>query len=97
MTSGVLIEAVAACRPVIATAFAHAVELLATGAGIVVDHDDPAALLDAIRLVLCEPAQAAAMTAQASLLAPDLLWPAVAARYCALASDMPGARAEALA
>ena len=97
VTSGVLIEAVAACRPVIATAFAHAVELLATGAGIVVDHDDPAALLDAIRLVLCEPAQAAAMTAQASLLAPDLLWPAVAARYCALASDMPGARAEALA
>ena len=42
VTSGVLIEAVTARRPVIATAFAHAVELLASGAGIVVDHDDPA-------------------------------------------------------
>ncbi len=41
VTSGVLIEAVTAHRPVIATAFAHAVELLASGAGIVVDHDDP--------------------------------------------------------
>ncbi len=97
VTSGVLIEAVAACQPVIATAFAHAVELLATGAGIVVDHDDPTAMLDAIRLVLCEPAQAAAMSAQASALSPDLLWPAVAAKYCAVAADMPEARAAALA
>ncbi len=44
VTSGVLIEAVTAHRPVIATAFAHAVELLASGAGIVVDHDDPSAM-----------------------------------------------------
>ena len=43
-TSGVLVDAIAAGRPVIATAFPHAVELLASGAGIVVDHDDPDAL-----------------------------------------------------
>jgi len=35
VTSGVLIEAVAARKPVVATAFPHAVELLAAGAGLV--------------------------------------------------------------
>ncbi len=97
VTSGVLIEAVAACRPVIATAFAHAVELLGTGAGIVVDHDEPDAMTAAIRQVLCEPAQAAAMAMQASVLAPDLWWSAVAARYRALADDLITADATAMA
>jgi polysaccharide biosynthesis protein PslF len=97
VTSGVLIEAVTACRPVIATAFAHAVELLASGAGVVVDHDDPAAMVAAIRQVLCEPAEAAGMTMRASQLAPESLWPAVAARYCALADGIVGANASAVA
>ncbi len=88
VTSGVLIEAVTACRPVIATAFAHAVELLASGAGLVVEHDDPEGMAAAIRQVLCEPAQAATMVRQAALLAPDLLWSAVAARYCTVADDL---------
>ncbi len=44
VTSGVLVDAIAAGRPVVATAFPHAVELLATGAGVVVDHDDPDAM-----------------------------------------------------
>jgi glycosyltransferase involved in cell wall biosynthesis len=95
VTSGVLIEAVTARRPVIATRFAHAVELLGSGAGIVVDHDDPLALGAAIRLVLCEPAQAASMAKQAAALAPDLLWPAVAARYRTLAADLVTADASA--
>ena len=38
VTSGVLVEAMAAGKPVIATAFAHARELSATGALFVVDH-----------------------------------------------------------
>ena len=97
VTSGVLIEAVAACRPVIATAFAHAVELLGTGAGLLVDHDDPAAMGAAIRQVLCEPAQAASMANRAAVLAPDLLWPSVAAGYCALADDLVSADAAAVA
>ena len=41
VTSGVLVDAIASGRPVVATAFPHAVELLGSGAGIVVDHDDP--------------------------------------------------------
>ena len=95
VTSGVLIEAVAAGRPVIATAFAHAVELLGSGAGLVVDHDDPEAMAAAIRQVLCEPALGAAMATRASSLAPDLLWSAVAARYSALAGDLVGLDAKA--
>ena len=88
VTSGVLIEAVTARRPVIATAFAHAVELLGTGAGLLVDHDDPDAMAAAIRQVLCEPAQAASMANRAAALAPELIWSAVAARYCELAGDL---------
>src|SRR5678816_3101208 len=61
VTSGVLIEAVAAGKPVVATAFPHAVELLAGGAGLVVPHDDPAALTAALRRVLTEPSLVAAM------------------------------------
>jgi glycosyltransferase involved in cell wall biosynthesis len=38
VTSGVLVEAMAAGKPVIATAFAHARELEPTGALLVVDH-----------------------------------------------------------
>jgi glycosyltransferase involved in cell wall biosynthesis len=81
VTSGVLVDAVAAGRPVVSTAFPHAVELLASGAGIVVAQRDPDALADAIRSVLIDPERAARMAAEARRLAPGLSWPAVAARY----------------
>jgi hypothetical protein len=42
----------------------------------------------AIRQVLCEPAQAAAMVRHAARLAPYLQWGAVAARYCTVADDL---------
>ncbi len=44
VTSGVLIEAVAAGKPVVSTAFPHAVELLSSGAGLLVPQRDPEAL-----------------------------------------------------
>src|SRR5258707_12916768 len=49
VTSGVLIEAVAAGKPVIATQFPHAGELLAGGAGLPVPRRDPAATPSALR------------------------------------------------
>ena len=55
VTSGVLVDAIASGRPVVATAFPHAVELLGSGAGIVVGHDDPDALASALRRVLTQP------------------------------------------
>jgi glycosyltransferase involved in cell wall biosynthesis len=81
VTSGVLVDAIAAGRPVIATAFPHAVELLSSGAGIVVPHDDPAALADAIRDAVSDPSRLEAMAACAAAIAPSLSWQAVAARY----------------
>jgi polysaccharide biosynthesis protein PslF len=85
VTSGVLIEAVAAGRPVVSTAFPHAVELLPDGPGIVVPQRDPAALAWALRRVLTEPGLGARMAAQAALKAPELFWGAVAERYRQLA------------
>ena len=55
VTSGVLIEAVAAGRPVVSTAFPHAIELLGDGTGLVVPQRDPSALEAALRRVLSEP------------------------------------------
>ncbi|MDQ2755032.1 MAG: glycosyltransferase, partial [Actinomycetota bacterium] len=54
VTSGVLTEAVCAGRPVVATGFPHARELLASGAGIVVERQDPVAMAAALRRVLTE-------------------------------------------
>jgi len=85
VTSGVLTEAVAAGVPVVATPFPHAVELLTDGPGLLVPHQDPAALATAIRRILTEPGLAASLAGRTRRLAPDLLWPAVAARYIALA------------
>jgi glycosyltransferase involved in cell wall biosynthesis len=81
VTSGVLVDAIAAGRPVVATAFPHAVELLASGAGLVVDHDDPDAMARALRRVLTRPELAASMAAEASRLAPSLGWTVVAGEY----------------
>jgi polysaccharide biosynthesis protein PslF len=41
VTSGVLVEAISASKPVIATTFPHSVEVLSSGAGILVPHGDP--------------------------------------------------------
>ena len=80
-TSGVLVDAIAAGRPVVATAFPHAVELLGSGAGIVVDHDDHDAMVYALRRLLGDQRLAAKMAAEAARLAPGLGWPVVAAAY----------------
>jgi len=92
VTSGVLVDAVAAGRPVIATAFPHAVELLGSGAGIVVPQRDPDALAAAMRSVLSDDARYAEMAAEARRLAPELSWEAIAGRYEALADGLIGSR-----
>src|SRR5436305_10818955 len=85
VTSGVLVDAIAAGRPVVATAFPHAVELLASGAGIVVDHDDPDAMTRALRRVLTDSDVARSMAAEAARLAPSIAWPVVAGAHLDLA------------
>ncbi len=92
VTSGVLVDAIAAGRPVVATAFPHAVELLSSGAGLVVDHDDPEAMGRALRSVLTRPELAANMAAEASRLAPSLGWSVVASEYLQLADRLQAER-----
>ncbi len=87
VTSGVLIEAVTAGKPVVSTGFPHARELLASGAGLVVERQDPAGMAAALRRVLTEPGLAADMAAEAHRIAPELLWPAVADQYRQVAAD----------
>lgn len=73
VTSGVLVEALAAGRRVVATEFPHALELLGGGRGRTVAHEDPAAMARALQQVLAESAPEPATTA--------LSWPAAAGRY----------------
>lgn len=97
VTSGVLVEALASAKPVIATGFPHAVEMLGGGAGLIVPHGDSAAMAAALRRVLSEPGLAARLGAAAAALAPQLLWPAVADRYRTLAEELLEARDAAVA
>jgi glycosyltransferase involved in cell wall biosynthesis len=81
VASGVLVEAIAAHKPIVSTAFPHAVELLTSGAGLLVPHSDGAAIGLALRRVLTEPDLAGRMSAEAARIAPGLEWPIVAERY----------------
>ncbi len=88
VTSGVLVDAIAAGRPVIATAFPHAIELLASGAGLVVPHGDVRRLAEAIRTLVRSPGIRGKMAEEASRRAPELLWPNVAGRYLAMFDEL---------
>jgi glycosyltransferase involved in cell wall biosynthesis len=90
VTSGVLTEAVAAGIPVVATAFPHAVELLSDGRGLLVPHQDPAALAAAIRRVITDPGLAARLSRPRTAATNGS---AVAARYEALAAGLIAAAA----
>jgi len=84
VTSGVLSEAVAAGKQVVATAFPHAVELLGDGTGIVVAHEDPAAIAGAIRELLAQPREAHVPAPSEA----GTSWAVVADRYRDLAATL---------
>jgi glycosyltransferase involved in cell wall biosynthesis len=88
VTSGVLVEAVAAAKPVISTRFPHAVELLTGGAGVIVEQQDPMAIADAVRAILGEGGRAAEMSAAAHRVSAGTSWADVAAEYRALAENI---------
>ncbi len=90
VTSGVLVDAIAAGRPVVATAFPHAVELLSDGAGIVVPHGNPVALASAVRVLLIDQELLARMSARSAELGTELTWTSIAARYRQLCGEVLG-------
>jgi glycosyltransferase involved in cell wall biosynthesis len=81
VVSGVLVEAVAASVPIVATAFSHAVELAEQGAVAVTPNRSPEALADAIAGLLDSPARMGRVVEAQRRLAPSLEWTSVAAQY----------------
>jgi glycosyltransferase involved in cell wall biosynthesis len=88
VVSGVLVEAIASGKPVVSTAFPHAVELLGAGSGTVVPHEDAGAIASALRAYLTEPGKAARATAVARRQAPTLFWENVGEAYDRLAAEI---------
>ena len=97
VTSGVLTEAVVAGKPVVSTSFPHAVELLSSGAGLLVPQGDADAISRALRTLLTDPALTAQMASTSRSLAPSLLWPAVAEQYIAVGEDLVAEGARSVA
>lgn len=93
VTSGVLVEAIAAGKPTVSTAFPHAVELSSRGIGLTVEHADPQAMAAAIRHILTKPSMAAELRMNAEQESLSLAWPAVAARYHELIARVPSVSA----
>jgi glycosyltransferase involved in cell wall biosynthesis len=80
VTSGVLTDAVAAGRPVVATRFPHAVELVGPGPGIVVDHDS-VAIAEALRALMTTPEHYVRVVRAAAARSSELSWQSGATRY----------------
>jgi glycosyltransferase involved in cell wall biosynthesis len=88
VTSGVLTEAIAAGKPVISTAFPHAVELLSDGSGVLVPQGDASALRAAMRRVLTDGSFTDGLARVAHEQAESLLWPTIARKYLTLAKNV---------
>lgn len=88
VTSGVLVEAIAASKPVVATPFPHAVELLAGGAGAIVPFDDPDTLGATVRQILTDSSTRSQMTERAGQLATDWYWPTIGGHLNSLMSGL---------
>ncbi|WP_243076287.1 glycosyltransferase [Microbacterium sp. SS28] len=87
-TSGVLIEAVAAGIPVVATGFPHAVELLGRGAGLIATHQDAESMAAALGAIVGAEGLAQQMHDAALRDTRHSSWPAVADQYRAIADRM---------
>ncbi len=88
VSSGVLVEALASGKPVVATRFPHAEELLSRGAGLTVPQGDFRAMGAALDRVLYEPGLAVRMAAASRREAQTLLWPTVGAAYRSLIAEV---------
>ena len=90
VTSGVLVEALAAGKPVVATAFPHAIELSATGAVIVVDHGSLDGIASAVTAILTDQSIRATMQAAARVESARYDWPIVGERFRRLMTGQLG-------
>lgn len=89
VTSGVLVESMAAGKPVIATSFAHARELEPTGALLMVDHGSSAQIAAAMHALLTDISLRGRMETAARIEGMRCDWGVIGHRYAELlqASD----------
>ncbi len=87
VTSGVLVEAIAASKPVVATPFPHAVELLSDGAGVVVPFGNPKRLAGELRQIISDRGARSLMAQRARKLATDWYWPTIGDRFAELMAE----------
>lgn len=88
VTSGVLVEAIAAGKPVVATRFPHAVELLADGAGVLVPYGRPDVLGDALHRLLSDPASCSRMASRSRQLSSGWSWPTIGGRFAGMMAEL---------
>jgi len=81
VTSGVLVEAVVAGKPIVATKFPHALELLGDGSGELVNQCDPDDMASAMRKILVDVKHAQSLRKRAAAKVHSLLWTSVGEDY----------------
>ncbi len=92
VTSGVLAEAVAAGKQVVATGFPHALDLLGDGVGTIVAHEDPAAIAHAVTHLLTRPHRVRKIDLRHNAFEADASWSNVAGQYRLLSDSIQAAR-----
>jgi glycosyltransferase involved in cell wall biosynthesis len=92
VTSGVLADALAAGRPVVATAYPHAIEMLGAGAGLVVEQD-PSAMAAGIRSLLTDDDLYRHAVEMAAVTSSEIAWESGAQRYADLVRSLIPANA----
>jgi glycosyltransferase involved in cell wall biosynthesis len=85
--SRILTEAVSTGRPVVATAFPGAIEMLATGAGKTVAHDDEEGMARAFRQYLSNEDEYSNATSRAVAISAQVNWDEVARRLAGVLAD----------
>jgi glycosyltransferase involved in cell wall biosynthesis len=84
ITSGVLAYALAAGTAVVSTPYAHAVELLGDGRGVLVPFDDVDRLAQALAQLLADDSGRETIRRRARAFGRTMIWPRVAERYATL-------------
>jgi glycosyltransferase involved in cell wall biosynthesis len=94
VSSGVITEAVSLARPVVATRFPYATEMLRGGAGAVVDHE-PEVMAGAIKELLEDDDRYLQAVSTCASMSAGLSWEAAARRYAELVEGLTARRATA--
>ena len=90
IASGALTFALASGCPVVSTPYWYAQDMLASGAGVLVPFDDPAALADAVCRYADDPEELSAARAESRRVGSSLAWPSVARVTAAVLEEARG-------